>query len=140
MSELKVDNKTLEAIFDTEGWIDGEGKIASKPYIVQENAVDVYPQDVVDAVRYICANKLTLKGRDILSANNDARVVVFEISLQSNHLNQGRYVPPLELQVIKYKNAYDGFKYVGTEYYARLTYRKNPDEFIFAQFGIPQKS
>ena len=60
-----------------------------------------------------------------------------EIELQSNHLNQGRYVPPLELQVIKCRDAYDGRKFIGTMYYGRLTYRKNPDEFIFAQFDIP---
>jgi len=139
MPELKVDEKTLETIFDTEGWIEGEGKIASKPYLVDKTAFDVYHQDVVDAVRYIVQNNLVNKGKDILSSNNAARLITFEIELQSNHLNQGRYVPPLELQVIKCRDAYDGRKFIGTMYYGRLTYRKNPDEFIFAQFDIPQK-
>jgi len=143
MPEPRVNQKTLEAIFDSIGLVDGFGKIASDVHLVDDDARDVYVQDVVDAIRDIKEKKLVQHGVEMLSSCDSANVVSFGLDMKANHLHEGRFVPNLELEVRKSRNTYDGRKYVGTTYYCRLVYCKNTSvyrDFIFAQFDIPMEN
>ena len=129
--ERHVNGKTVEDIFSSEGWIYELGDIAQKVRLVDETAVHVYPQDVVDAVRYIVREGLVQKGCKLLLAEKDLVELTYQLSCQSNvSAHPGRFIPNLELSLNKHNHEYTG------EINAGLNYRYNPNYIAFAQFRV----
>lgn len=98
---MRIDEKTLQTIFRTEGLGIGVSEAYLQEDISDSVCAQVYPQDVVDAVRYIRKCSLVEEGRRILESSPDMRLLRYNLELQSQASEQGRSVPKLELQLVK---------------------------------------
>ncbi len=101
---IQVDQKTIDSIFETEGWIEKYGKIADAIYLAHpedhdKNRSRIYPQDIVDAVRYLVDKKIILKAREILESDNSPVSIDYKIPLNSESNKQGRTVPNLHVEL-----------------------------------------
>lgn len=128
--ERHTNSKNLVDILKTEGWLEGLGEIADSPFLVDKNANDVYPSDLIDTVRTIKERKFIQEGIRFL-LGSEAISVTYKINRELD-LKAGRFVPELDLELRKSAD----FK---RKFFARINYINNPKYITFAQFDIPTK-
>ena len=133
---IHVDQKTIDAIFETEGWHFNYGKIADAirldpPEESQGHISRVYPQDIVDTVRYLVEKKLILKGRALLESADAPVSLDYKIPLNSHSNEQGRAVPNLNVELSRKDDA--------TIIYGYLKYFESGHWHYFLKFYIKSK-
>lgn len=135
MTEIvHVDQKTIENIFETEGWHSRYGNIADAIFLYQYlgdhagHISRVYPQDIVDTVRHLIEKEIILKSRAVLESDDAPVSLNYKVPLKSYSDKQGRTVPNLHVELSRNDDA--------TKIYGYLKYFENRHWHYFLQFNV----
>lgn len=123
---MKTDQKTLEAVFATEGIGLRLSNVHLQEDIPESVSAKVYPQDIVDAVRDMRRGNLLEEGKKTLSSSDRMRLIRYDLKLDSQSSEQGRVVPKLQLQLVKNQRNIHG----------QIIYHWDNQDHYFAYFDL----
>ena len=124
---MKVDQKTLETIFETEG-LDLNISEVHLQEEIPANVPQVYPQDVIDALRYISKNGLLVEGKSVFADCSQAtHLIRYILPLDSKAEKQGITIPNLKLQLVKNDTS---------SVHGQLVYHWDNKDYYFAYFNL----